>query len=144
MADQAIPCSMFSITMGTGIVAILLHQMPYNAAWLLWPCYIIFGLNVLIFVAALLVSLLRYTLYPELWASMLRHPQQSLFLACFPMGLATIVNLIVLVCVPAWGKWAQILAYVLWWLDALIAVVVCCSVAWFMYVDLYHLSKHHT
>ena len=36
---------------------------------------------------------------------MIRHPAQSLFLGTFPMGLATIVNMIVFVCVPAWGPW---------------------------------------
>jgi len=34
---------------------------------------------------------------------MLRHPAQSLFLGTFPMGLATLVNMTVFVCVPAWG-----------------------------------------
>lgn len=36
---------------------------------------------------------------------MIRHPAQSLFLGTFPMGLATIINMIVFVCVPAWGGW---------------------------------------
>ena len=39
-----------------------------------------------------------------------------------PMGLATIVNMIVFVCVPAWGDWAAILAWSLWWIDVILAV----------------------
>jgi len=35
---------------------------------------------------------------------MIRHPAQSLFVGTFPMGLATIVNMVVFVCVPAWGR----------------------------------------
>ena len=124
--------SMFSITMGTGVVAILLHQMPYNSSWTNYPCYIVFGLNVLIFVSALLISILRYTLWPELWLAMINHPTHSLFLGCFPMGLGTIVNLIVLVCVPAWGPWAATMAWALWWIDAALAVTICCSVAFLM------------
>ncbi|KAI4731030.1 sulfite efflux pump SSU1 [Aureobasidium sp. EXF-10728] len=124
--------SMFSITMGTGVVAILLHQMPYNSSWTNYPCYIIFGLNVLIFISALVVSILRYTLWPELWPAMIHHPTHSLFLGCFPMGLGTIVNLIVLVCVPAWGPWAATMAWALWWIDAALAVTICCSVAFLM------------
>ena len=54
----------------------------------------------------LLISILRYTIYPEIWFAMIRHPAQSLFLGTFPMGLATIINMIVFVCVPAWGTWA--------------------------------------
>ncbi|KAH0292425.1 putative C4-dicarboxylate/malic acid transporter [Aureobasidium namibiae CBS 147.97] len=124
--------SMFSITMGTGVVAILLHQMPYNSSWTNYPCYIVFGLNVLIFVSALLISILRYTLWPELWPAMINHPTHSLFLGCFPMGLGTIVNLIVLVCVPAWGPRAATMAWALWWIDAALAVTICCSVAFLM------------
>ena len=57
--------------MGTGVVAILIHQMPYNSSWTNYPCYIVFGLNVLIFVSALLISILRYALWPELWPAMI-------------------------------------------------------------------------
>ena len=92
--------------MGTGIVSILLHNLPYNGAWLYWISVAIFALNVLLFVTFLLISILRYTIYPEIWFVMLRHPAQSLFLGTFPMGLATIVNMIVFVCVPAWGSGA--------------------------------------
>lgn len=41
------------------------------------------------------------------------------------MGLATIVNMVVFVCVPAWGDWAAELAWALWWLDVLLSVSTC-------------------
>ncbi|KAG9964660.1 sulfite efflux pump SSU1, partial [Aureobasidium melanogenum] len=82
--------------------------------------------------SALLISILRYALWPELWPAMINHPTHSLFLGCFPMGLGTIVNLIVLVCVPAWGRWAATMAWALWWIDAALAVTICCSVAFLM------------
>lgn len=62
-----------------------------------------FGLNVILFIIFLLISVLRYAIYPEIWYAIIRHPAQSLFLGTFPMGLATIVNMVVFVCVPAWG-----------------------------------------
>ena len=89
--------------MGTGIVSILLHNLPYNGAWLYWISVVIFALNVALFIFFLFVSLLRYMLYPEIWVVMIHHPTQSLFLGTFPMGLATIINMVVFVCVPAWG-----------------------------------------
>jgi hypothetical protein len=98
--------SWFSVNMGTGIVSILLHNLPYNAVWLYWISVVVFGLNVFLFVAFLCVSILRYAIWPEIWMKMIRHPAQSLFLGTFPMGLATIVNMVVFVCVPAWGPWA--------------------------------------
>lgn len=38
------------------------------------------------------------------------------------MGLATIINMICFVCVPAWGQWAATLAWTLWWIDAVISL----------------------
>lgn len=98
--------SWFSVNMGTGIVSILLHNLPYNGTWLYWISVAIFCLNVVLFLLFLTASILRYTLYPDIWLAMVRHPAQSLFLGTFPMGLATIVNMIVFVCVPAFGNWA--------------------------------------
>lgn len=89
--------------MGTGITSILLYNLPYNAHWLQDISYVIFALNVLLFITFTTISLLRYTLYPGIWAAMIRNPAQSLFIGTFPMGSATIVNMVALVCVPAWG-----------------------------------------
>ena len=91
--------------MGTGIVSILIHNLPYNGTWLYWISVVLFTLNVSIFIAFLILSILRYSIYPDIWRAMIRHPAQSLFLGTFPMGLATIINMIVFVCVPAWGAW---------------------------------------
>lgn len=41
------------------------------------------------------------------------------------MGLATIINMIVLVCVPSWGNGAVQLAWALWWIDVVLSVATC-------------------
>ena len=46
------------------------------------------------------------------------------------MGLATIINMIVFVCVPAWGIWATTLAWALWWIDVGISVATCMYLPW--------------
>ena len=89
--------------MGTGIVSILLHNLPFNGHWLYWISVVLFTLNVFLFCAFLVMSIMRYTVYPEIWFAMMRHPVQSLFVGTFPMGLATIINMTVFVCVPSWG-----------------------------------------
>ena len=81
--------SWFSVNMGTGIVAILIHQLPYTTSWLPYVSFAFFGLNICLFLAFTCISTLRYTLYPEIWFVMLNHPGQSLFLGTFPMGLAS-------------------------------------------------------
>lgn len=124
--------SWFAVTMGTGIVSILLHNLPYNGRWLQYLSYVVFCLNVFLFVLFTLLSLLRYTLYPSIWMAMVRHPNQSLFVGCCPMGLATIINMIVFVCVPAWGGSTWKLAWALWWIDVVAAVASCCYLPFVM------------
>jgi tellurite resistance protein TehA-like permease len=77
--------SWFTVTMGTGIVAILLYELPYNGRWLYWLSVIALCLNICLFLLASLVSLLRYVIWPEMWTRMMKHPNQSLFLAAAPM-----------------------------------------------------------
>ncbi|KAL0259313.1 Plasma membrane sulfite pump involved in sulfite metabolism [Diplodia seriata] len=128
--------SWFSVNMGTGIVSILLHNLPYNGAWLYWISVALFAVNVLLFVVFLAISTLRYVLYPSIWIAMINHPAQSLFLGTFPMGLATIINMTVFVCVPAWGDGAARLAWGLWWIDAALSLATC------MYLPFAIMSLH--
>jgi hypothetical protein len=72
--------SWFAVTMGTGVVSILLNGLPYNGDWLYWLSIIVFALNIFLFVLFTFISVLRYTLFPGIWTAMLRHPVQSLFL----------------------------------------------------------------
>jgi hypothetical protein len=104
--------SWFSVIMGTGIVSTLLHNLPYNGEWLYWISVVIFCLNVALFILFTFISIVRYTVYPEIWLAMIRHPAQSLFIGTFPMGLATIINMVVFVCVPAWGyRFVQLVCF---------------------------------
>lgn len=43
------------------------------------------------------------------------------------MGLATIINMVVFVCVPAWGEWVKYLAWGLWIFDAVVSVLTALS-----------------
>lgn len=76
--------------MGTGIVSILLRNLPYNLFWVEDGLSVaFFVINIALFVTFTGMSLVRYVLYPEIWTAMMSHPGQSLFLGCFPMGLAS-------------------------------------------------------
>src|SRR5260370_4273473 len=66
----------------------------------------------------------RWIFYPETIKPLLHHPLQSMFLGTLPMGLAPIINGIVLFAGPHFGAEAYSLAYGLWCVDALLAVVV--------------------
>ncbi|PWN46567.1 hypothetical protein IE53DRAFT_391258 [Violaceomyces palustris] len=116
--------SWFAVTMGTGITSILLHQLPYQFHGLDVISNIIFALNVCLYLLFLGLSIARYTIWPQMFKIMLFHPTQSLFLGTFPMGLATIINMIVFSLVPAWGPAWSTFAWVLWWIDVLLALVI--------------------
>ncbi|POR38807.1 Sulfite efflux pump SSU1 [Tolypocladium paradoxum] len=125
--------SWFAVNMGTGIVSILLHGLPYNAAWLQYASYVFFAANVGLFATFLAVSVLRYALYPAIWGAMISHPAQSLFLGCFPMGFASwadgvaaIINMMIFSC-RQWGDWLVYLAWAFWWIDVLLSMATCIS-----------------
>ena len=65
--------------MGTGIVSILLYNLPYDATWTHYLSIILFVLNVVLFAVFTLISIVRYTIYRGLFLAMLNHPVQSLF-----------------------------------------------------------------
>ena len=87
-------------TMGTGIVSILLITIPFKSRWLYWNSVIFFVLNTLLFSAAFFTSVLRYTLYPEIWSVMIADGTNSLFLGTIPMGFATLVECRIFLCIP--------------------------------------------
>lgn len=70
-------------------------------------------------------TILRYVLYPQVWRMMLRQPTQSLFLGAAPMGFATIITMIIYLIVPVWGDWVKILAWALWRVDVILAILTC-------------------
>lgn len=117
----------FAVIMGTGIVSVLCNTLPYNGRWLYWISVIVFALNVLLFTAGCILTVLRYLLYPQIFMVMLTHPVQSMFLGTFPMGFATIINMFCFVCVPAWGEWTRNFAWGMWIFDAIVSVMIALS-----------------
>lgn len=119
--------SWFSVTMGTGIVSILLITIPFKSRWLYWISVIFFVLNTLLFSAAFLTSVLRYTLYPEIWSVMIADETNSLFLGTIPMGFATLVECWIFLCVPYWEAWSITFAWTCWMIDCVVAAAVTVS-----------------
>ncbi|KAH8894119.1 hypothetical protein GQ53DRAFT_644050 [Thozetella sp. PMI_491] len=113
--------SWFAVNMGTGIVSVLVHSLPYSAPWVEYIADIFFVLNIVLFTSFTVITVLRYTLYPEIWSVMVRHPAQSLFLGCFPMGFSTIISMITLT-LDRWGSWTITLAWSFWWLDVALSI----------------------
>lgn len=113
--------------MGTGIVSLLLAEIPFAAAWLYWLSVFFFGLNTVLFFGAFSVSVFRYAVYPEIWAVMIADNVNSLFLGTIPMGFATLIDAWCSLCIPYWGPWAVTFAWVCWMIDSVVAVTVTIS-----------------
>ncbi|KAK4045948.1 Plasma membrane sulfite pump involved in sulfite metabolism [Microbotryomycetes sp. JL201] len=130
----------FAVTMGTGITSILLHNLPYQFKGLNTIAIIFFVLNVVLFCTFTAMSIARYIMHPAFFMKMLCHPASSLFLGTFAMGFATVGDGVVLFCVPALESrdaWIRF-AWALWWLDALVSVLIAIGVPYVMFVRQTH------
>jgi tellurite resistance protein TehA-like permease len=128
------PYRWFAVTMGTGIVSVLMTSIPFDTPVLYYLSIIFFLLNIALFTLAFITSVLRYTLYPEIWHVMIQDPTNSLFLATIPMGFATLIEGWVSICVPIWGEWTKTLAWVLWMIDVAAAASVTLSLSFILSV----------
>jgi len=124
--------------MGTGVVSALLHNFPYhNSSDALKIMAIVFLiLNLVLFIFVCTCTVLRYILFPEIWWLMLSHPAQSLFIGCFPMGAATLINASLAIN-QDWGFGGRGFLYTLWgfwWLDSAVSYAVAFGMVYTMMV----------
>ncbi|KAH9931135.1 voltage-dependent anion channel [Epithele typhae] len=116
-----------AVIMGTGAVSALIHNFPYHndSLALKVASLIVFLLNLILFVFVCTCTVLRYIMFPEVWGMMIKHPHQSLFIGCFPMGAATLINS-ALNLNQDWGFGGRYLLWTLWgfwWLDSLVSAM---------------------
>ncbi len=81
----------FTVTMGTGVLALILAQLP-GPAWLTATAPLVWKVNIGLFGLFSLLYAARWLLYPREAAQIFRHPVAPMFLGAIPMGLATIAN----------------------------------------------------
>ena len=133
----------FAATMGTGILAVALGQFPEI------PVLFAAGMGLWLFNIALFT--LFAALYATRWIThysgakrVLAHSSMSMSLGCIPMGLATIVNGVVLFGIPAFGQALVPVAYGLWWLDAGLALACGIIVPFMMFTRQTHAPHQMT
>jgi C4-dicarboxylate transporter/malic acid transport protein len=109
----------FSVTMGTGALALASNQIPlpipgiYDLAGGLWL------LDILLFAVFAVTYAARWIFFFNEARGIVRHPVLSMFLGAIPMGLATIINGLL---VFGGGETAVWMAHGLWWLDVTLSV----------------------
>lgn len=129
--------SWFSVTMGTGIVAILLQNFPFPFYGLPTIALVIYILNVVIYCTFTLMTVARYILFPSIFELMMKHSAQSLFIGTIPMGLTTITNFTILVIADK-KEWGMDLAFGLYITQLVLTVFSCIVVPYYIIVHHNH------
>ncbi|MCQ2995165.1 TDT family transporter [Pseudomonas syringae] len=116
----------FATTMGTGILALALGQLPGNipALWQLGK--IIWLLNIVLFVVFIAMYTARWLMFFHEARQVFGHPTVSMFFGAIPMSLATVINGLVQYGLPSWGDAVISWVHALWWLD--VAMAMACGV----------------
>jgi len=139
----------FSVNMGTGAVSILFAVFPYGdqsgACRILSTAF--FCLNLLLFVLFTVISIIRYTRFPDIWSTMIRHPVESLYLGTFPMGATTLIGVGTTVLHGQYGFGGQAFLYTLWglwWIDVALSILCCWGVIYVMITKQCHSLRQMT
>ena len=85
-------------------------------------------LNIALFILLTSCGVARYTMFRDIWRTMIHHPVQSLYLGCFPMGFATIIMGSVAILYESFGFGGRgflMSLWALWCLDVALALLVC-------------------
>jgi C4-dicarboxylate transporter/malic acid transport protein len=112
----------FTVTMGTGILALALNQAPIDIPGLRAVAEGLWVLNIGLFALFAGLYLMRWVLFFDQAKRIFGHSVVSMFFGAIPMGLATIINGFLAFGIPRWGEAAVSIAQALWWLDAVLAV----------------------
>ncbi|GAB7533392.1 TDT family transporter [Pseudomonas sp. 3A(2025)] len=116
----------FAATMGTGILALALGQLPFSAQWPKALGEALWFFNIALFCLFSLMYASRWVLFFDEAKQIFGHSTVSMFFGTIPMGLATIINGLLLYGLPRWGDTVIIVAEVLWWID--VAMALACGV----------------
>jgi C4-dicarboxylate transporter/malic acid transport protein len=116
----------FAATMGTGVLALALAQLPVANPVLHGIAEALWLFNIFLFVLFTAVYAARWTLFFDEARRIFGHSTVSMFFGTIPMGLATIINGFLVFGLPRWGDGVIHLAEVLWWLD--VAMSLACGV----------------
>ncbi|QAY84995.1 TDT family transporter [Pseudomonas arsenicoxydans] len=116
----------FAATMGTGVLALALAQLPVAMPGLRAVAEGLWLFNILLFALFAAAYTARWVLFFDEARRIFGHSTVSMFFGTIPMGLATIINGFLVFGLPRWGDGVIHIAEVLWWLD--VAMSLACGV----------------
>ncbi len=116
----------FAATMGTGVLALALAQLPLAIPGLRAVAEGLWLFNILLFSLFTAAYAARWILFFDEARRIFGHSTVSMFFGTIPMGLATIINGFLLFGLPRWGDGVIHIVEALWWID--VAMSLACGV----------------
>ena len=116
----------FAATMGTGILSLALVQFPLSIPGLRSIAEGLWILNIVLFCIFSGLYMTRWIMFFDEAKQIFGHSTVSMFFGTIPMGLATIINGLLVFGIPRWGSSIIPLAEMLWWLD--VGMALACGV----------------
>ncbi|MDR3567856.1 MAG: TDT family transporter [Syntrophobacteraceae bacterium] len=130
--------SWFAATMGTGILALILPQIPGLGHALRPVGEALWLLNIGLFTLFLTLYTARWILFGHEARRIFSHDVASMFIGTIPMGLATIINGILAFGQPRWGAGVVPIAQALWWVDVAMSLGCGVLIPFFMFTRQEH------
>ncbi|BAO63865.1 C4-dicarboxylate transporter/malic acid transport protein [Pseudomonas protegens Cab57] len=116
----------FAATMGTGVLALALAQWPAEVTGLHQVAEGFWWLTIALFLLFTAMYTARWVLFFDEARRIFGHSTVSMFFGTIPMGLATIINGLLVFGMPRWGDGVVEVAQLLWWLD--VAMSLACGI----------------
>lgn len=115
----------FLIPQGTGIIAVILRALDYQFNGLHTLAMIVWIYTMVLYGACLLAYLLRIALYPTHVAHEIRtNIAETSCLSSISISFSSIIAMVAL----QYGRTAGLASYVLWWVNAAMAVAACIGI----------------
>jgi C4-dicarboxylate transporter/malic acid transport protein len=134
----------FTVTMGTGVLALALNQFVGATPGLYWIALAFWAFNIALFALFSVLYGARWIFYFNDARRIFAHSVASMFFGAIPMGLVTIINGFVVFGIPLWGHAALTIAYALWWIDVAMSVACGLLIPFFMFTRQDHNMERMT
>ena len=128
----------FTVTMGTGVVALALNLFPLHLPLLHQIAVGFWLFNIPLFALCTVLYVARWIFFPRDAMPIFTHSVMPMFLGAIPMGLATIINGFLAFGITIIGQRAVEIALVLWWVDAALAIGIGLLVPFLMFTRQSH------
>lgn len=123
----------FAATMGTGILALALPQVPSIGPALKPVGEALWFFNIALFTLFSGLYTARWIMFGHEARRIFGHNTVSMFIGTIPMGLATIINGFLAFGLPRFGVGAITIAETLWWIDVAMSLACGVAIPYFMF-----------